>query len=154
MQVSLKASAGHMLSHTGNFYTWNKPLLYKLQNYRKSFTLWWRTEDSNDRVQWSRRPSIKSWFKKLVAIFMVMWWIIYHSNWNHMLNKMVLSFFIGRRSCGHFSEELQSKTWKRRKTILSLWMLLTKTSFIPCFEVWHHQKRNFMVSKTVVSRFL
>ena len=43
MQASFNASTGHMPRHTSNFYTWIKSVLNKLQNYIKSFTLWWRT---------------------------------------------------------------------------------------------------------------
>ena len=37
MQASFKASADHMQTH---FYTWNKYLLNKLQDYIKSFAFW------------------------------------------------------------------------------------------------------------------
>ena len=40
------------------------------------------------------------------------------------------------------------------KMILSVCMLLTKASFFACFEAWHHQKQNLIVSKMAVSRFL
>ena len=86
-------------------------LLYKLQNYIKSFTLWRRTRMIGlDEVEGLLFLEIKGWFKKLAAIFMVMWWKIYCSN--HVLNKMEFSFFHRMKDEGVMAVFLKSCSWK------------------------------------------
>ena len=91
LNILMKFNLNNIVSgdlHKIKFCTYFNPL-----TYIKSFTLWWRTRMIGRDELEVFFLEVKSQFKKNAAIFMIKWWIIYHSNWNYVPNKMAFSFF-------------------------------------------------------------